>query len=373
MRRSLASALLAAAFVTMNPATPSAHATGLRCFGRDATIVGTHGQDTLVGTSGLDVIVGLGGDDTIRSRGGHDYVCGGPGDDTIRTGRAGDLIRAQAGDDTILGSAGAAGGRGDDLMRAGPDGGGFSGGPGDDRFVGSADSDWFTDARGTSVVRTKGGDDRIKLGGRGRVYAGSGQDEIHLYRACACEAHAGAGRVDIVDVRGSASHVYGDRGRDYVSVQSVGPRTRLVGGPGRNTLYLGLRRTRAQTAAYPRLHLDLSAGTLRAGGFTVPVSGFNQVNVREKAATKEDRVVARYEVFGGSRNNKLTADLTGAAAPRAFLHGRKGTDLLRGGDADDLLDGGPGRDLGNGRDGTDTCVAIETGADGVDQPCEVNR
>jgi hypothetical protein len=64
-----------------------------RCFGRKATIVGTHSQDVLVGTRRRDVIAALGDADTVRGRGGNDLICGGAGRDRIFGGAGRDRIR----------------------------------------------------------------------------------------------------------------------------------------------------------------------------------------------------------------------------------------------------------------------------------------
>jgi len=86
-----------------------------QCDGRDATIVGTEGNDTLEGTPGDDVIVGLGGDDTITGGDGDDVICGGDGDDSIWGGNGNDIIfggngsdrlNGDEGDDQIIGGAG---------------------------------------------------------------------------------------------------------------------------------------------------------------------------------------------------------------------------------------------------------------------------
>jgi Ca2+-binding RTX toxin-like protein len=47
------------------------------CNGRQATIVGTDGNDRVRGTTGPDVIVARGGNDFVRSRAGNDVICGG--------------------------------------------------------------------------------------------------------------------------------------------------------------------------------------------------------------------------------------------------------------------------------------------------------
>jgi Ca2+-binding RTX toxin-like protein len=70
------------------------------CDGKQATIVGTDGDDSLNGTNGNDVIVGLDGNDTIDGMGGNDTICGNSGNDTIDEGSSPD------GTDVIFGGPG---------------------------------------------------------------------------------------------------------------------------------------------------------------------------------------------------------------------------------------------------------------------------
>ena len=49
------------------------------CLGRQATIVGTPGDDRIRGTTNKDIVVAGGSDDVVRSRGGKDRVCSGKG------------------------------------------------------------------------------------------------------------------------------------------------------------------------------------------------------------------------------------------------------------------------------------------------------
>ena len=65
-----------------------------RCHGRQATIVGTDGNDVIQGTPGRDVIWGGRGDDTILGSLGNDLLCGGPGADLIHGGRGNDTSTA---------------------------------------------------------------------------------------------------------------------------------------------------------------------------------------------------------------------------------------------------------------------------------------
>ena len=54
-----------------------------RCFGMEATIVGTSAGEVIQGTKDLDVIVAHGGDDVIIGRRGNDRICGNQGNDRI--------------------------------------------------------------------------------------------------------------------------------------------------------------------------------------------------------------------------------------------------------------------------------------------------
>ncbi len=75
-------------------------------------IVGTAGDDHLVGGNGDDIICGLEGNDRLEGKGGRDCLEGGPGDDELNGGRARDALHGGAGDDDCVGGRGkdAAGG-----------------------------------------------------------------------------------------------------------------------------------------------------------------------------------------------------------------------------------------------------------------------
>jgi hypothetical protein len=103
------------------------------CHGRQATIVGTDGNDVIHGTPGRDVIWGGPGNDVIYGELGNDLICGGPGDDVIHGGRGNDAIYGGPGTDTVLGELGddkvlggpgngdeVAGGLGIDIVNGGP-------------------------------------------------------------------------------------------------------------------------------------------------------------------------------------------------------------------------------------------------------------
>jgi Ca2+-binding RTX toxin-like protein len=102
------------------------------CFGEVATIVGTPGDDVLIGRDNTaDVIVGLGGNDSISGMTDDDYfeytgpsqddrLCGGPGDDGVFGSLGEDYLNGGRGDDRVDGSYSydwiARGGPGNDRM-----------------------------------------------------------------------------------------------------------------------------------------------------------------------------------------------------------------------------------------------------------------
>lgn len=100
------------------------------CDGKDATIIGTKGNDFIIGTDGPDVIAAIGGNNIIFALGGDDIVCGGPGRDIIFGGPGNDRLFGWAGDDVIFG------GDGDDVLDGHFGNDILVGGPGDDRLDG---------------------------------------------------------------------------------------------------------------------------------------------------------------------------------------------------------------------------------------------
>ncbi|HEX2274698.1 MAG TPA: kelch repeat-containing protein [Acidimicrobiales bacterium] len=94
------------------------------CYGFNATLVGTTGNDDLAGTSGRDVILGLGGNDRIAALAGDDVVCAGAGDDQVAAGDGNDVVLGGDGLDRLAGGVGndaLFGERGNDDLSGGRD------------------------------------------------------------------------------------------------------------------------------------------------------------------------------------------------------------------------------------------------------------
>ncbi|HEX2129693.1 MAG TPA: hypothetical protein VHF58_10805 [Solirubrobacterales bacterium] len=99
---------------------------GAACGGFAASIVGTRGNDVLVGTPRRDVIAARGGNDVVRGLDRRDIVCGGGGRDTLKGNAGNDKLKGGRGRDTLRG------GRGSDKL---------SGGGGNDRCFGGRGDD----------------------------------------------------------------------------------------------------------------------------------------------------------------------------------------------------------------------------------------
>lgn len=168
------------------------------CFGRDATILGTAGDDVIVGTSGNDVIVTFGGDDTVLGQDGFDRICLGPGDDEAEGGKKRDRINGGWGDDVLSGGNGADvlrgndgidvivgnahsdtifGGSGKDSLNGGNGPDTIFGGDGIDTIAGNANGDDLNGGKGADSVAGGNGNDAMNGGdGSDSCDGGSGTD-----------------------------------------------------------------------------------------------------------------------------------------------------------------------------------------------------
>lgn len=385
-------ALICSAGVVL-PASPAAAARS--CHGRDATIVGTDGADTLEGTSGRDVIVGGRGKDTIDGRGGDDIICGGLGSDVIDGGDGNDQIWGGWGYERI------SGGSGDDVIVGGPRSDELTGGPGDDRVYGkdgadrffsgpgsdlydggrtvtSADlprhtqdsMDMFTleDAPAGAVVTINGppGSDGYGSNDTVRdveVVYGSAHDDVITGTDEPNQLYGGAGN-DVLDGRGGNDGlfdgpgddtVYGGDGNDLLrddndaATDEAGDDT-LDGGPGDDTV--AIDRGRQHLDGGPGTDLlttylhtdtavtvDLADGTASVDSVDSTVTGFENVNL-------ENWGQGGIAAYGDDGANELQVY---AAYGSGAVYGRAGDDRLRANGsiyADNLTaDGGDGQDL----------------------------
>ena len=121
------------------------------CNFREATIVGTEGNDRIVGTDRIDIIVGLGGDDVIIGLGAPDIICGGDGRDRISGNAGNDWIDGGDGRDVIWGR------RGNDFINAGNQSDRVNGGAGNDDIRGGGGGDLLRGGLGNDLINGQGG------------------------------------------------------------------------------------------------------------------------------------------------------------------------------------------------------------------------
>lgn len=375
------------------------------CDGRQATIVGTAGDDRLVGTAGPDVIVGLGGDDRIEAGAGDDVVCGlagadridaGPGDDRVfggidawssdrgGTNRIGDRVWPGPGDDLVDLGADRRPGQGtlerDTLVYRDLDhaitadlspGVGSVEADGTDTVrvhgqlgvVGTRFADTIIGSPKADTLRGLGGDDElVGRGGRDLLLPGPGADRA-----------AGSAGDDTIDSWAGADVLTGGTGDDFVETQgnpdvatvALGPGDDQLnadvrprggfdgdGGTGRDTIVLAYTRHHD----LPPADLDLATGTVTLGaGATGRLASF------EWWVMLDDQPLT---VHGTDAAERIEAG--GHSPVRAWMGG--GDDAVFASGADDYVDSGPGEDLVWAYGGTDTCLHTEHARD-----CEVRQ
>lgn len=145
------------------------------CAGEPATLVGTNGDDDLVGTDRRDIIFAGLGNDTVTGLGGDDLICGGFGDDFIDAGPGNDTVIAGPGADTIRGRDG------QDLINGGHGHDDIEGNAGDDELRGFTGRDYVKGGLGSDSVFGGAGNDRL-VGGKGldELFGGNGFDRCRV-------------------------------------------------------------------------------------------------------------------------------------------------------------------------------------------------
>lgn len=91
---------VSSAVLTINGTTSN------NCRAITPTIVGTPGNDNLIGTPGRDVVVLGDGDDVFYGKKGDDLICAGSGNDTIYGNKGDDRVYGESGTDILFGGKG---------------------------------------------------------------------------------------------------------------------------------------------------------------------------------------------------------------------------------------------------------------------------
>jgi Ca2+-binding RTX toxin-like protein len=297
-------------------------------------VIGTVGDDNLLGTNCGETIDGRAGDDNIDARGGDDVIVGGDGDDHIIAGSGNDVVYAGAGNDVVFG------GYGNDIVFGGAGNDHLYGESGDDTILGEGGNDFISGGSGSDILIAGDGNDTVHgdadndtldggagndhlFGGTGNdvVTAGGGNDLLQ----------GGDGNDVLSDGMGSDT-VQGDAGDDHVVAAADAGDDVYDGGAGRDTL--------DYSTATSSVAVDLGAGTA------------------EGSETGHDAIAGFETIIGGSGDDRLSAGSTSVV-----MHGGAGNDALEGGAGSDAISDGTGSDTVSAGGGDDHVLAAADGSD----------
>ena len=284
----------------------------LQVFQNDGTLlqsnfIGVGGNDTILGTAGVDELHGNEGDDTLAGLGGDDHIDGGDGVDTA------DYSAAQGGGVTIDLTAGiATGAAGNDTLTSIEK---VVGSADVDLLQGSANADTLSGGAGNDDLRGRLGDDVLNGdAGSDFLLGGDGNDELH--GGDGNDMLRGSGGDDLID---------GGDGYDRVAYRASGPAFNEV---------LGETRIAAGVTVDLRIQ-----GTAQDTGHGVDTL----VSIEHASGTN-----LADTLIGNDGDN--------------WLWGQGGGDTLTGNGGNDLLEVGGGTSTLSGGDGIDTVTLNSFGA-----------
>lgn len=367
------------------------------------TLIGTSGDDSLVGGSECDSIYGREGDDILLGGGDRDLLVGQEGDDRLDGGDANDTLIGGAGDDSLLGGLGcdwadytdAVSALSIDLSRkaAQNTGGGgvdllisieqLCGSTYGDRLIGGSVANQLVGAGGDDTLLGGGGKDSL-IGGEGddKLTGGDGRD--YLEGGGGNDTYVVDGLGDYISekadggldaARASNSYRLSAEvenleltGADDIRGWGNGLDNQLLGNSGANLLFAN----DGDDTVLGRRGDDLLGGgmgdDLINGGGGRDTASFNgsqsgvHVDLTKVGAQDTGRgidlLISIENLIGSPENDTLTGDggdneLTGHKGDD-FLYGGAGADTLNGGTGDDFLTAGGGDDVINGGVGVDT-------------------
>jgi Ca2+-binding RTX toxin-like protein len=296
-------------------------------------IIGTAGDDNLLGTHCVDTIDGRAGNDNIDAREGNDIIIGGAGDDHIIAGAGNDVVYAGAGNDVVFAGAGndiVFGGSGHDRLFGDEGDDTIMGEDGDDFVSGGSGVDILVAGAGNDTVQGDAGDDTLDGGdGDDNLAGGAGNDVVT--GAAGNDYLLGGDGDDVLWDGTGRDTVHGGDGADHVVAAADGADDIYDGGVGWDTL--------DYSAATQRVTADLGNGT---------------VDGRE---TGHDEIAGFEEIVGGSGDDRISAGSTPVA-----MSGGTGNDALEGGAGNDTISDGAGCDAVSAGGGDDHVVAAADAA-----------
>jgi Ca2+-binding RTX toxin-like protein len=189
-------------------------------------IIGTAGDDNLLGTHCADTIDGGAGDDNIDAREGNDVIIGGAGDDHIIAGPGNDIVYAGAGNDVVFA------GSGNDIVFGGVGNDHLYGEDGDDTIMGEEGDDFISGGPGGDILLgnigndvMSGGDDNDVLSdgpGRDKVDGDAGDDHFVAEADAADDTYNGGTGRDTLDYSTATLSITVDVGRGTADCLDIG-------------------------------------------------------------------------------------------------------------------------------------------------------
>ncbi len=305
-------------------------------------IAGSHLNDRITGSDGIDSIDGLAGDDRIYGADGNDELAGGDGNDQVYGETGDDHLSGGTGNDRLYG------GEGHDVLAAGADNDYLNGNAGDDRLSGEVGDDRLYGEDGIDLLDGGAGNDRL--------YGGNGDDQ--LLGAEGDDRLSGDAGNDVLDGGAGSDRLYGGEGHDVLAAGA--DNDYLNGNAGDDQL--------SGEAGDDRLYGEVGIDLLDGGTGNDRLYGGNGDD-QLFGAEGDDRLSgdAGNDVLdGGAGSDRLYGgeghDVLAAGADNDYLNGNAGDDQLSGEAGDDrlygedgidLLDGGAGNDFLKGGNGDD--------------------
>jgi Ca2+-binding RTX toxin-like protein len=358
-------------------------------------IVGTSGNDAIIGTAGNDFVVAGDGDDRISlltgndvgvGGGGYDWISGDEDDDLLVGGDQDDHVLGGQGNDILSGDSGADevdGGEGNDVLSGGRgDNDLLSGGAGNDtyRYSRGDGRDTYVDAyadesAGWEVIATRAGETWV--GNADLGFSWDAEGGLQYYG----DTYFGDGsttngfvRVDwgmglVLRSVSGAGGGGGGLGTDLTGQGEAGDRIEfglginiqdLMLGREGNNLYVGISQENAEVSSFASLTdwIKLDGWYADANDNPIEKFVFAATGVLDTEAT---------ELIGGGDGDDV---ITGTGASE-WITGNSGDDVIDGGGNDDILVGNSGSDTLIGGTGGDVMFGgagndIFKGADGDD-------
>ncbi len=201
-------------------------ATGSLDLRKVENVMGTPGDDTLIGDGKVNILDGGEGDDVIDGLGGNDILSGGPGLDFIEGGFGDDRIYGDEGDDLLIGEGG-----NDRILGLG----------GDDVLAGVAGDDILNGGTGADTASFAVASGRITASLQDRTATGEGTDTLKniewLVGSEQNDTLVGNARVNLLESRGGDDEI---RGLDRGDTLNGGPGFDILdGGPGNDACLFG--------------------------------------------------------------------------------------------------------------------------------------